>query len=166
MSKDRNQRRQEKGERSVNVYPPDTSLGWRVIYMVSALKAAERLAAGVWREVYDEYGSFWGCQVVANFGKDEAILSGASSTSITVSELELNAGLRGKSRTVGLSEEQRIARINGKGKPLPPEDAIERAQAKVKQWPYPASRIDDGRGEPKYGDRAVRVYPKAAEFGV
>jgi hypothetical protein len=61
-----------------------------------------------------------------------------------------------------MPEEKRISWRDKYGKALVPEDAIERAQEKVKQWPWPASRIDDGRGEPVFGDRAVRVYPKPA----
>jgi len=160
MGKSRTQRRAEKGERCVSVYPPDTSLGWRVIYHVSKPQAAAKLASGEWREVYDEHGNFMGCQVLATFKQDEELPSGASSSSITVSECELNAGLGGRSHTVGMPEDRRISRRNQVGRALPPEDAVERAQAKVNQWPWPASRIDDGSGQPVYGDRAVRCYPK------
>jgi len=48
-----------------------------------------------------------------------------------------------------MREDQRISRKHPKsGKDLPPEDAIERAQAKVNEWPL------------MHRDRAVRVYPK------
>ena len=86
-------RRAECGERSISVYPAETALGWRVILQVSPDKATAKLACGAWREVQDEHGNFLGCQVVANFKKDEDLPSGASSTSITVRECELNAGL-------------------------------------------------------------------------
>jgi hypothetical protein len=162
MGKSSSQRRAEKGDRCINVYPPDTSLGWRVIRQVTPAKAAENLAAGRWREVYDEHGNFWGCQLLLSFKTDQDMQSGASSPSITVSECELNAGLRGSSHTAGLPEEKRISRHSQTGKALPPEDAIERAIEKVKQWPWPASRIDDGTGIAVFGDRAVRVYPKSA----
>ncbi len=117
---------------AISLYPAETSLGWRVIGTTTAPIAAERLARGEWREVYDEHGNFWGYQVLANFTKDEDLPSGASSTSITVRECELNAGLGGRSRTAGMTEEQRISRKNKFGKALPPEDAVERAQEKVK----------------------------------
>ena len=154
------QRRAHAGE--IRVYPAETSLGWRVIRHVSAQEAGEKLASGEWREVLDEQGNFWGCQVLATFSKDQDLPSGASSSSITVNECFLNAGLGGRSRTAGMPEEKRISRRSAEGKALPPEDAIERAREKVRQWPWPASRIDDGSGAAVYGDRAVRCYPKPA----
>jgi hypothetical protein len=67
----------------------------------------------------------------------------------------------GVSRTAGLTEMQRSERRGKFDKILPLEDHIERIAAKVLVWPYPASRIDGGSGEPVYGDKAVRVYPNA-----
>jgi hypothetical protein len=148
------------------LYPADTTLGWRVIRRVTAAQGVAKLAAGQWREVFDEYGNHWGYQVVANFRTDQELPSGASSSSITVREMLLNAGVffpNGKSRTAGMTEDKRISRKHPiSGKKLAPEDAVERARAKVSQWPHPASRIDDGTGAPRYGDLAVRVYPKIA----
>jgi len=145
------QRRAQQGERCMNLYPPDTTLGWRVIRQVSQAQALKKLACGQWRAVNDEQGNFLGYQVLATFKTDNELPSGASSTSITVNECELNAGLRGKSRTWGMNEEDRISRRHPtSGKALPPEDAIERAIAKVREWPLP------------HGDRAVRAYPKPA----
>ena len=105
-----------------------------MIYHVSKEQASRKLANGEWREVYDEHGNYWGCQVLANFKKDEDLPSGATSTSITVRECMLNAGLGGRSRTAGMSEEKRISRKSGFGKSLPPEDAVERAAEKVKEF--------------------------------
>jgi hypothetical protein len=136
---------------SLNLYPADVTLGWRVIRRVSQARGERKLALGEWREVHDEYGNLQGYQVLATFKTDLDLPSGASSTSITVSECELNAGLRGKSRTYGLDEDERLSRRNQQtGKALPPEDAIERARAKVREWPL------------AHGDRARRVYPKPA----
>ncbi len=129
--------------------------------MVSGAQGEEMMAQGKWRDVYDEAGNHIGYQVIANYKSDSEILSGSTSISITVRECELNAGLRGKSHTAGMSEEKRMSRRSASGKVLPPEDAVERARAKVKLWPHPANRIGtDERGAPVYGDRAVRVYPK------
>jgi hypothetical protein len=153
MSKARNDRYAVLVERSIPVFPADTTLGWRVIRMVSVQVALGKLALGVWREVHDEHGNFQGCQVLATVKSDSELPSGASSTSITVNECELNAGLGGRSRTAGLPEDKRISRFRTTDHgilPLPPEDAIERAQAKVKEWTKPHS------------DKAVRVYPKSA----
>ena len=138
--KTRSQCRELRGE--IAVYPAETSLGWRVIRHVPATEAREKLATGEWREVYDEHQSFLGCQILANFKVDQELPSGASSTSITVRECLLNAGIREtsrgvvlglKSRTAGMTEDERISRKNKFGKPLPPEDAVERARAKVKE---------------------------------
>lgn len=118
----------------VSLYPAETSLGWRVIRQVSRAEAAEKLGRGEWREVYDEHGNFRGCQALISFKKDEDLPSRRTAPSITVKECLLNAGLCGKSRTAGMTEEQRISRKSPFGRPLPPEDAIERAQAKVVEF--------------------------------
>ncbi|WP_420239243.1 hypothetical protein ACOBR2_06595 [Telmatobacter bradus] len=163
MGKTASQRRLENRSRCIDVYPADTTLGWRVVRQVRLTEAAQHLAAGAWREVYDERGNFLGCQVLLSICTDQELPSGASSTSITLGEVMLNAGLGGRSRTLGRSEEWRLTRPKRpNGRRPAPEDAIERAIEKVKQWPWPASRVDDGSGAPKFGDRAVRVYPKSA----
>jgi hypothetical protein len=134
MSKSHNERRQNIGERCINVYPPETSLGWRVVRMVSPALAAEKLARGVWREVRDEAGGFLGCQILLSCEKEKDLPSRASASAITVRESELNAGLGGQSRTIGLPEDKRICRHDQYGHPLPPEDAIERAIAKIHEY--------------------------------
>lgn len=132
MGKSRADRRSCDGE--ISLYPAETSLGWRVIGTTTRERGREKLVSGEWREVYDEHGNFWGYQVLANFKKDEDLPSGTTSTSITVLECILNAeGLRA-SRTAGLPEEKRISRKSKCGVPLPPEDAIERAVAKVAEF--------------------------------
>jgi hypothetical protein len=152
-----------------DLYPPTTTLGWRVIRKVTAAEVDDALARSLWREVYNELGNFAGYQIKPNFQTDDDLPTGWSSrpigVTVTISEMDLNAGTkfkRGKSRTLGQSEDKRIARKSAVGKALPPEDAVERAIEKVKLWPFPANRIDDGTGEPVYGDRAVRCYPKPA----
>ncbi len=109
------------------------------------------LARGLWRDVCDEAGTHIGYQLLGGTRLERKAFpsSRASSTSISVRECQRNAGEFGASRTTG-----RLGK---------PADAIERAVEKVKQWPFPASRIDDGRGEPVFGDRAVRCYPKPAK---
>lgn len=147
------------------LYPADTTLGWRVIRRVTLACGTYKAISGQWREVHDEHGNHWGYQVVANFKTDAELPSGASSSSITVREMELNAFTvlkYGKSQTAGMSEDDRISRRHYKsGRKLAPEDAVERAVAKVRQWPFPASRVDDGSGAAVFGDRAVRAYPRA-----
>jgi hypothetical protein len=121
---------------AINLYPAETSLGWRVIRTTTATKAAEKLAAGEWREVYDEHGNLLGCQVLASFKKDDDLPSQPSSTDISAWESKLNAGLSGRSRTAGLPEEKRISLFRKTKDGLvriAPEDAIERAVEKVKE---------------------------------
>jgi hypothetical protein len=126
-------RRGHGGNRDFKLWLPETDQFWRVIRQVSFAEGERKCAAGEWCRVNDGFGNHVGFQILANFKKDEELPSGASSTSITVRECQLNAGLGGLSRTAGMIEEKRISRKNQFGKPLPPEDAIERAQAKVKE---------------------------------
>lgn len=163
MSKTSATRRACKGD--LNLYSADTTLGWRVVGHTSAHGATAKLARGDWREVYDEQGHHLGYQVLVGKRCKCSFSPHSSSSSVSARESELNAGLRGASRTAGLTEEQRLNRHNQYGKSLPPEDAIERAMEKVRLWPYPASRVDDGSGEAVFGDRAVRVYPKTQSMG-
>jgi hypothetical protein len=152
------QRRTSDG--ALNLYPADDSRGWRVIRVVSFSDGLEKVASGDWMLVDDVNGNPWYFQLKANFTTDQDLPSGASSSSITESECKLNAGCGGKSRTMGMSEDRRLCRRDIVSHALPPEDAVERAINKVKMWPHPASRIDDGTGIAVYGDRAVRVYPR------
>jgi hypothetical protein len=161
MGKSSSQRRGERGE--FYLFPADVTLGWRVIRMVSGAMGEEKLARGEWRDVYDEKGNHIGYQLLDTFHRDRSVFSSSyrCSVTITLTEVLMNAGLFGRSRTKGMPEQKRLARHakDDDQKILPPEDAIERAIVKVKLWPFPASRIDDGTGEPVYGDRAIRVYP-------
>lgn len=134
-----------------NLYPAETTLGWRVIRSVSVGVAREKVALGEWREVIQDWNGALAYQMVATFKSEKDLPSGASSSSITVRECMMNAGLMGDSHTMGMPEERRISRRHPmNGRALPPEDAMERARAKVAEWPL------------MHGDRAVRVYPKSA----
>ena len=129
---------------------------------VQQMDANLRVAEGRWRPVYYEDGMLAGFQSIPVKEQVTPRLQAVPAT-ITLKELERNAGLHGRSRTLGMPEwkrQQRSARFDA-DKILDPEDAIERAVEKVRQWPYPASRVDEGQVEPVFGDRAVRVYPKA-----
>lgn len=146
------------------VYPlwtPNTDQrGWRVAREISFAQGEAKCVSGEWDRVRDDYGNLSGYSMRVSVKTDQDLPGGATSTSITVREVLMSAGVFGKSRTMGMTEEQRITRRDGR-KFLPPEDAIERATAKVRQWPIPASRIDDGSSKPVYGDRATRIYPRA-----
>jgi hypothetical protein len=123
------------------LWPADDSRGWNCIRMVTWSQGVDKVTQGKWK-LHELNGEPWYFQIRANFEAEGELPSGASSTSITVRECQLNAGiietrrgviLAAKSRTASMTEEQRISRKNKFGEPLPPEDAIERAQAKVKE---------------------------------
>lgn len=151
-----------------DLYSADTSLGWRVIKKVSSAVGEQQVVQGKWREVYDAYDCHIGYQILAVLWQNKEQSSRPTSCVIVQREMLLIAGRafkKGRSKTAGMTEEQRITRRDlrskvGTGRALPPEDAVEKAQEKLKQYESPASRIDDGKGAAVFGDRAVRVYPK------
>lgn len=61
-----------------------------------------------------------------------------SAPSITASEMKVNAGLAGHSRTAGLREFQRRYSVNPRTTRVEEEDFIERTQSKVTIWPLAA----------------------------
>jgi len=157
------QRRARGAARNLYLFAAGTTLGWRVVHMTSSTEAAENLAKRRWRQVYDEQGNLLGYQIMADKRSDTEILSKPTACSITMRVCQLNAGLGGRSRTLGMPEAKKLNRPAGSNGHIPvPDDAVERAIQKVRQWPHPASRIDDGTGVAVYGDKAVRVYPKPA----
>ena len=127
-------RRGHAANRNFSLWSSETDYGWRVVRQISFVEGEGKVARGEWRRVADTFGNHIGYQALANFKSDEELPSGASSTSINVWECLLNAGLGGRSRTAGLSEDERISRKTRFGKPLPPEDDVERAQAKVTEF--------------------------------
>lgn len=159
---------------TVNLFADNTMLGWRVLRQVAAEFALEQIALKKWREIWFEDGTLAGVQPlkpVERSALSEALIEPQIAVTITNSELRRNAGLYGKSRTIGMPEWKRLqrhARFDEK-KILAPEDATERAIEKVRQWPFPQSvvRNADGsvrlnkNGDPVFGDKAVRVYPVA-----
>ena len=135
----------------ISVFQANTTLGWHVVGYAVPSVAAQKLAAGEYREVYNESGAFLGVQMMPTKKRLDHS-SNPSSCSISLNEVKRIAGEEGESVTINLTVREH-ARIS--------EDAVERAIRKLQQWPFPASRTDDGMGEPVYGDKAVRVYPKA-----
>jgi hypothetical protein len=165
MGKSRNQRRVERGV-LIDVYPTNTALGWEPVRRVAVQYALEKVAAKQWREIWLTNGDFAGVQPIRPEERktlNQVLIERLIAVTITLPELKRNAGLYGRSHTLGMSEWKRLRRHArfDESKILAPEDATERAIEKVRSWPYPASRIDDGSGEPVFGDKAVRVYPHA-----
>jgi hypothetical protein len=119
-----------------NLFPAQTDDHFSVIREVRFGYAEGKVALGEWKREYDQVGNHIGYRVVPNRFGDAALVSGSSSSSITAREMRLNAGLKGRSQTARLSEDDRISRRHPKsGKALPPEDAVERAREKVRIWP-------------------------------
>lgn len=184
MGRSRSQRRAVAGL-MIDLFDENTSLGWRVKYRVSAELALEKIALKQWREIWLTNGELAGVQALRPEQKktlNQVLVAELLATTITLNELLRNAQCYGRSRTMGMPEWKRLQRhvwrrgqSVANGKPVyyksdeiaPPEDATERAIAKVRLWPHPASRAMDAKGEPVsdkngapvFGDKAVRVYP-------
>jgi predicted alpha/beta hydrolase len=172
MGKSRLQRRAESGL-VVDLFCTDTTLGWRVKCRVPVETALEKVALKKWREIWYETGELAGVQPLAPEQKKtlhQILIERLVAVTITFSEVQRNAGLYGRSHTLGMSEWKRLKRHArfDESKILAPEDATERAIEKVRLWPYPASvatcrgeAVTDEQGRPVFRDKAVRVYPHA-----
>lgn len=174
MGKSRSDRREASGE-VTNLFAKGTLVGCRVLMRVSMELALEKEAQGKWRRVFYDGGALAGFQPYAQARSQKPAASNpggsldGSPPTITLTEVQMNAGEFGASRTRGMPEwkrERRQRRIKEKYcHVIAPEDAIERAIEKVRLWPYPASRVDDGSGEAVFGDKAIRVYPHTKRAG-
>lgn len=130
------------GRKRFYLYPSETSLGWRMIRMVSLIQGEARVLDRAWRRVI-EFGSgehigYQICSWEMSRG-DYEIPSTFSPAAISAEEMNLNAGTKfeeGKSHTRGLSEDRRRLR-------LVPEDHIERVQQKIRVWPLVGSKVGD-----------------------
>lgn len=112
------------------VFPPGG--GYAVIRRVSLQKAESMEAREVFRREYDtETGQLLGFRVVGIEHRkvDSELRSTYTTPGISVGEMEMNV-LR--SRTYRLNEEKRLQLIKDGEMP---EDAIERAQAKIRVYP-------------------------------
>ena len=110
-----------------------TTLGWRVVRMVSFAEGEKRAGRGSVRRVYDEVtNEHIGYQLVSSHEQrgDRDLRSQPSTASISMREMQLNAE---RSRTVGLTEERRMERV---ALGLAPEDLVERVQCKVRVFPH------------------------------
>jgi hypothetical protein len=137
---------------------------WRVIRDVTLALGERNVDRNIWRRVNSHLGDHIGYQILSSENSDKESPSRSSPTYISASEIMIYAGQAfkgGVSRTAGLTETERAERRGKFDKVMPLEDAVERIAAKVACWPFPASRIDNGKGDPVYGDKAVHVYPKA-----
>jgi len=145
------------------LFSADISQGWRIVRRVSLDKGKRSVIEGRWREVTDDLGNHLGYQIISTNSVDSEMPTRQTPATISASEMTLYAGQafsRGRSRTAGMTEDQRLSRAKlPNGRQLPPEDTIERLVGKVNAYTAPASRVNL-KGDPVYGDKAVRVYPK------
>lgn len=124
------------------LYGPNTTLGWRVIRAIDAREGERGVEQGKFREVYDSVTNIRiGFQLVSTSEQrgDLDLPSLPSSATISPREMRVNAGLCGRSRTAGLSEEKRLERAAARdpktGEYRTPEDEVERIQRKVAVYP-------------------------------
>jgi hypothetical protein len=122
------------------VFGAYTTLGWRVVRHCTRARGESMVEQGEWRRVYSqESGDLLGYQLVGpdrSTKGDYDLLSTHAPAAISVSEMQVNAGCHGRSRTWGMSEDRRLERRD-------PEDAIERTMAKVAVWPFVGPRKGD-----------------------
>ena len=170
MPRSQSERRRQHGV-TVNLLSTNTALGWHVVRQVSAAYALEQIALRKWREIWCESGELFGVQpmrAVDRLGLAQWQIERLLAVTITNAELRRYVGLYGKSRTLGMPEWKRLKRHGrfDEEKILAPEDAIERAIEKVRRWPFCANVIGhDEKGAPIWGDKAIRVYPRATNVG-
>ncbi|MBS1803532.1 MAG: hypothetical protein JST28_09195 [Acidobacteria bacterium] len=120
------------------VYGAYTTLGWRVVRSCGLEEGRKMVSLGDWEEVQDYDGgvAFQLRSPDRAVKGDYDILSMHAPASISMQEMQVNAGCMGRSRTFGMSEDRRLERRD-------PEDAIERTIAKVKVWPHVGPRKGD-----------------------
>ena len=123
--------------KKVCLFPANTTLGWRVIRMVTVEQGEMHEARANWRRVYDSItGELIGFQLIAPEASryDKDLPSMPSSASISKSEMQINA--ESTSLTAGLAEDMRLEL-------KVPEDHTERVQAKVRVWPHVGAKKGD-----------------------
>jgi hypothetical protein len=128
------------------LYGVNISLGWRIVRTIHRLEGERGVSSGKFREVHEEVtGKLLGYQIIGTVEQrgDQDIPSLASSAAISPREMDANAGLLGRSKTEGRSEDARIRRDPHTSHLLPMEDFIERAAAKVRVFP----RVGAARGD-------------------
>lgn len=136
------------GNNQFILFSPDASRGWRINRRISFADGERGVERGVFIRVLNELNQHVGYQMTAGREADYDVMPQGVSGALSLREIYSNAGVNGRSRTRGLSEDDRLIRVK---QGLHPEDVIERAEQKVKVYERPA---------PGRGDRAVRVYPK------
>jgi hypothetical protein len=131
------------------LFSAESGTSGRIIRRVSMEDAERYEKAGVWERRYDgNSGELLGFQMVACYIYDQKVpASKPSPAAISASEMEVFAGVAGRSRTARLSELDKLQRIHDG---LPSEDHIERTMCKVFVFPHVgAAKGDILRAWPK-----------------
>ncbi len=132
--------RRRSGSAEFRLYPANTTLGWRATKRISQTVGDALVEAGHAELVFDEMENRHHYQLKAEKPVVNGLVSQEKFGSLTAHDARLIAGLHGRSRTAHLTEERRLTRCDQFGKPLPAEDAIERAQAKMLAYLTPELR--------------------------
>jgi hypothetical protein len=104
MSRTSTDRRLAKGL-VANLYAGNADLGWRIIRQVGMVQGLKNVAHGKWQLVYFDDGSFAGFLMVkALEPSSDGLFPGWSSSTITAKDSQINAGVRGPSRTMGFAK--------------------------------------------------------------
>jgi hypothetical protein len=144
-------RRNRSEQQQYNYYDSNTNLGARVLRRLSFDKGEEYVAAGIAVCVRDATGKIIAYQKLEERrieNPDTAMVpSFTSMTVLSRAEVDAIAGSKfkggeneqgvygppGRSRTIGMKEEERMLRMK---RGLPAEDLVERAQAKLQAWSH------------------------------
>lgn len=128
------------------LFSDNTTLGWRVLRTITREEGERRVGRGVMRQVLDPMTrNLIGYQILGESERrgDQDLTSFATTASISLREMQINAGEHGRSRTAGLREPERALRDE-------PEDEVERIQRKVMVFPHVGAAQGD----------ILRVWPK------
>ena len=130
----------------VYLYGASSTLGWRIVRRIPPHEGERGVESGRMRHLYDTLtGKLLGYQLISNAERrgDRDLPSMASAASISVREMQANAGELGASRTARLAEDDRVSRRDLNGHLLPAEDFVERSRAKVAVFPLVGSKRGD-----------------------
>jgi len=121
--------------KKLTLYAPyDVADDWLRVKDVLFVDGERMCRSGVWVRIYDAKGSHVGYEMCQR-EEWNSYVTRESPRAISASEMMLYAGRAfrfGRSRTAGLTEKQRLARRDERtGLWLPPEDKVERVEAKV-----------------------------------
>lgn len=134
--------------RSYRVYEEHLSGSFRIVELASLRRARHLVRSSEVREAVELDGETPCFVRVKVAGGSSRVLGRCavssrepvverSSTAFTLPEVDALAGVNfrhGRSRTANLTDEQRLARVDKRGRQLPIEDVVERAANKKLEW--------------------------------